>query len=850
MLDENQILAHYDEEGEKRQLLTQHLLNVAKLSQKLGQNIGLGDIGFLLGVLHDVGKCDDSFQKMVRNKFGERRQRVIHSTSGAYYLFDKEYTRSFEDRKRKKNYRNFIEICMYVIEAHHGLFDVVSKEGLFNEPVNKIFQRVSEYKNDKKYDKERVCEFVSSDVTQIIKGNTGFGSIEELIEEAFKEYSNVIDVFDATYSEFEEKEAEEKHKRLERRFFDAMLVRLLLSILKFADVKDTINAYDLVIEEVSENDTSELKKKYIQSIEDEYLVYAKNDEAIKPINRVRNEIARTLLRRGKDDSAGIYRLNVPTGSGKTKASLRYALHQLLDKSKSRFFYVTAFLSVLEQNANEIKNLIGESGVLEHHSNADIFNPTPESHNKSFYEDEDVKYAQKAFVTDTWESPVVLTTNVQFFNTLLKGKSANLRRFASMINSVIVIDEVQSLPIEVLYFFNLIINFLKNVMNCTIVLCTATQPIYNHKSIRHKLKYGNLQGYNAELVQLSKEDLKVFDRYSIKKFKEEEIGQNKNIHASAEDVAVFIMSNKYRSTLVVVNTKAAAREIVKNIEEEGANMNDVYYLSTNLCPAHRKKVISEIKERLKREEKIICISTQLIEAGVDVDFETVIRSYAGVDSIIQTAGRCNREGRSSVKGEVILVNLDEATENTKGILGIADKKKVTENLLADKSGEIQIDKLANEFYSNYYANEADGGNRMEYPLGKDKTSLFGLFTGEGIFKYEIKNEKGALRTKFREVAEKFQLISDDTYGVFVFYENGKTDLYRLLSIVEQNFISKEDWTEIKKLIKRLQPYSINMYRNSELSQFVDSYLDGNIRVLREDHYTPRFGAVKELETLII
>ena len=211
------------------------------------------------------------------------------------------------------------------------------------------------------------------------------------------------------------------------------------------------------------------------------------------------------------------------------------------------------------------------------------------------------------------------------------------------------------------------NFLKNVMNCTVVLCTATQPLYDHESIKHKLAYGHSvenNKNNADLVMLSKKNRKCFDRYSIKKFKDVSSDSLENIYVSAEEIAEFAFKNRDKSTLIVVNTKAAAGSIVKNIDELNLPKEDIYYLTTNLCPAHRKKIVSEIKKRLSQGEKIICVSTQLIEAGVDVDFEIVMRSYAGVDSIIQVAGRCNREGNLPDGGEVILFNLDEATENTK------------------------------------------------------------------------------------------------------------------------------------------------------------------------------------------
>ena len=860
-MSEMDLLAHYDKENEKEQLLSDHLLNVAKIASNIGEDIGIGNLCFLLGVMHDIGKADLKFQEKLKKE--SRNERVVHSTAGAYFLFEKGYNKKLQDKESFNSYNNFIEICMYVIEAHHGLFDIIGESNSLcgdtlqsSVSVNKIFERVQKYKADSSYDKKAIENFVNESVEAIVKSDIDVDvcvdSIDELIEAAFAEYTAIVKNFGENYVPIKDvvEKRKKKHRSEERRFFDAMLIRLLLSILKFADVKDTINAYGFIIKSRTEEERLSISTRYIKAIEEEYLKYGENNENIKPINRVRNKIADTLKCRGQQDDAGIYRLNVPTGAGKTKAALRYALHQVGHKSKNKFIYITAFLSVLEQNAKEIKAIIGEEGVFEHHSNADILGGT--AYSKASGEREDVEYVQKSFMVDTWEDLVVLTTMVQFFNTLFKGKSANLRRFSSLINSVIVIDEVQSLPIEVMYFFNLTMNFLKNVMKCTIVLCTATQPIYDHDSIRHKLQYGSIdkENRNADLVTLSKEDRECFVRSSVRKFKDNDGGSSENIHVSAEEIAKFAFENRNKSTLIVVNTKAAAHSIVKSLDELNLPKDDIYYLTTNLCPAHRGKIISEVKERLSKGEKIICVSTQLIEAGVDLDFEQVMRSYAGVDSIIQVAGRCNREGNLRNGGEVILFNPYNNTENTERILGIADKKKITEKLLAQMHGKIETDRLGEMFYDFYYSSEADGGNRMEFPLGKDRATLFDLFVGNSISPDATKNEKGRLRSELKEVAEKFQLISDDTDDIFVFYEDGITDLNNLLSIAQQEFISAEDWVEVKSLIRKLQPYSINIYRNNKLNEFVDNYLDGDIKVLQQDHYSERFGASEEIGIIII
>src|SRR5699024_7601259 len=182
-------------------------------------------------------------------------------------------------------------------------------------------------------------------------------------------------------------------------------------------------------------------------------------------------------KRGKKDGPGIYQLNLPTGAGKTLISLRYSMHQLNEQNKSRFIYITPFLSVLEQNADEIKNILKDKDIIEHHSNV-IKEKSDENENIENLDSKRKVFDE--FLIDTWDSPIVLSTMVQFFQPLFKGKPANIRRFASLINSVIVLDEVQSLPVTVTHIFNLTMNFISQVMGSTIIMCTATQPMYNSK----------------------------------------------------------------------------------------------------------------------------------------------------------------------------------------------------------------------------------------------------------------------------------------------------------------------------------------------------------------------------------
>ena len=172
MHNSSNLLAHYDRENQKEQLLTNHLLNTATIASDIGKEIGMGNLCFLLGVLHDSGKADIQFQTMLKNMPGSKNIRVIHSTAGAYFLFETKYNRNLEDRKESKSYNEFIEVCMYVIEAHHGLFDIVGKrdEDGFSgmDYVNKIFERVEHYQADSRYDKEKLKHFIDNEVALIV----------------------------------------------------------------------------------------------------------------------------------------------------------------------------------------------------------------------------------------------------------------------------------------------------------------------------------------------------------------------------------------------------------------------------------------------------------------------------------------------------------------------------------------------------------------------------------------------------------------------------------------------------------------------------------------------------------
>src|SRR5699024_11119862 len=353
---------------------------------------------------------------------------------------------------------------------------------------------------------------------------------------------------------------------------------------------------------------------------------------------------------------------MPVGSRKTYASLRYSIANSKQFHKSRVFYCTAFLSVLEQIAYLIKDVWGDEYVLEHHSNI------IEDFEGNGDEEDEKEYQFYEYLKESWESPVVLTTIVQFSNTMFKHWSSNIRRFSKLINSVIIIDEIQSLPTKVVYNFNLMTNFLTHIMNCNILHCTATQPNFDN---RDALKYPCFYGDKSEKSSIirSIENSEVFDRvdyYSL-------LGGNLNTVLNTGEILSHIRGQlkDEKSALIVLNTKKAVsnlyNELLKNDEIRDLDC-EIVYLTTNQCPSHRLEIIEKMKKRLRdlrdhrEQKKLICVSTKLVEAGVDIDFDLVYRSLAGIDSIIQCGGRCNREGKKTSKGKLFIFEYED--ENLK------------------------------------------------------------------------------------------------------------------------------------------------------------------------------------------
>lgn len=798
------ILAHKDNNGNV-QSLQDHSFNVATKAREDANVIGQGDILFLLGLYHDLGKANQEFQdKLLLHP----NKHVDHSSAGARYLLQKIQICLKSLNVEKKDREFFQEICAYVISSHHGMYDILLQDetiNAFQYKYNRLRYRIDEGTEVKRY-QEDIEPFAQELESQL--PYYGYSSLEDLINKAFKNYQQA-------WSSLKWSDESEQD------FYSSCFVRLYLSLLKNADILDTINAYGIIVQPLKSKEREELNRSYLSAIEEKYRSFGKPTTQL---NEIRLQISERVKERGANDSAGIYRLDLPTGAGKTNLSMRYAFHQLVKKKKSRFFYITPFLSVLEQNASEIKKITGDAGVLEHHSNV-------------IYQDndnDDKKTLMLDYLIDSWDNQIILTSMVQFFQTLFKTKSSSIRRFSNLANSVLILDEVQSLPIEVTTLFNLTMNFLNKVMNTTIILCTATQPAYDSPAITHRLDYGGKNGECPDIVKLTHDETEVFARTELRKFNEE------NQYTNLAELVDFVLDNN-ESILAIFNTKKTVDKFYTMLEE--LTDRPLYQLSTNMCAQHRFDMISEIKRHLKDGVPIICISTQLIEAGVDVDFNQVIRSYAGIDSIVQASGRCNREGKRS-KGKVTLVKLMNEEENISRLKEIKNKKEATEDILDKNSSPINASRLNSEFFESYYKNSKSS---MDYSLSHGES----VFDYLSINEYQLRpNFKGRMKQAFKTAGQKMNLINNETIGVLVPYGAGIEKLSRLEELCVSDYPSEGDFQLIKRLLKELQSYTVNVREHDPILEATKSYLNGNVLVLSDGYYHEKKGITIEMQNFIM
>lgn len=532
----------------------------------------------------------------------------------------------------------------------------------------------------------------------------------------------------------------------------SVFIKMLYSCLVDADYLDTESFMN---NEIVNRYPGEPMERLLEKLNN-YIKAWLNNNDINTVNGRRSEILKNCLCNGIMKK-GMFKLTVPTGGGKTISSLAFALRHAVENNMDRVIYVIPYTSIIEQNAMIFKKILGDKNVLESHCNIEY--------------DEDGNVDLK-LATENWDKPVIVTTNVQFFESLYANKSSKCRKLHNIVNSVIIFDEVQMLPIDYLRPCLEIMEELVKNYKTSIVLCSATQPTLDKFFTRTK--------EITELCPRKEEQFKFFKRTTMK-----------NIGKISEDKLASRL-NKETQALCIVNTKKKAQEIFNKLSGNG-----VYHLSTTMCPIHRKEKLNEIRERLMENNRCIVISTSLVEAGVDLDFKTVYRQLAGIDSIIQAGGRCNREGKNNADQSI--VNVFEFDEK-KSVKNQRQQIDITRMLLADG-----YDISSNETIDAYFDN-----------LFKLKESEFD--------KHEIMKSLSKRAFEFNTVGKKFKLIEENTKTIFVKYNK---DAEELLLKIKNVGVSKT-------LMRKANQYSINVYEN-DFEKLLNMGVVRNIIEGLEDFY---------------
>ena len=500
------------------------------------------------------------------------------------------------------------------------------------------------------------------------------------------------------------------------------------------------------------------------------------DNPTSELNKLRQHILQACVSAAANPK-GIYTLTVPTGGGKTTSSLAFALHHAVEHGMKRVIYVVPYTSIIEQNADVFAKVLGAENVLEHHSQvefADDGEETPEAY-------------RKRLACENWDAPVVVTTAVQFFESLYAAKTSKCRKLHNIANSVVIFDEAQTIPVPFLMPCVSAIGELVQHYGVTAVLCTATQPALGRL----------FKQLAPTLVQreIAPDPDGLFDDFRRVSFQREGVFTPEELAgrlAEAEQV------------LCIVNTRKRAQQVYEGLPEEGR-----FHLSTLMIPTDREETLNVIRARLRNGQVCRVVSTSLVEAGVDVDFPSVWRELAGLDSILQAAGRCNREGKRSAAESVVHVFEAEGTPPHSMI----QQREATTKVMGEFE-EINTRPAIRAYF-----------DRLLWVKGDDALDARQILNGERA-------------CTFRKTAEAFRLIDADTCTVYVPNEGNAEDIAQLRAGLYS-----------RALIRRLGRSSVNVYQN-EYKNLVfagiveDHQEDGFGILIQPDAYKPKCGLSTE------
>ena len=796
------------------QPLEDHLMRVALLARSFAQKAGIPLAGYLVGLTHDLGKYSALFQRYIRSAAGcikpehpeyvdplKNKGLIDHSTAGGQHLW-----RAFAANSKLIPMNQMLAMCVF--SHHSGLQDCVSPEGddIFTRRINKPDKatRLAECleRCNASIQKE-IQRHIQPEVMKEI--HAAIKRLHKRIEEKLDKESDHNDILDNQNS---------------RDFQQGLLCRFLLSCLLDADRIDSAEFDDPVWKKQRARMPRRPWDRLVRQLEAYVVTLTPRHE----IDGLRQAVSRQCARRAQDNT-GLFTLTVPTGGGKTLASLRFALRHAEKHALDRVIYIIPYTSIIDQNAGVARRIFEkdeENGsiVLEHHSN--IMPPEDDAEAEG-----SAKHWDK--LAENWEAPLVFTTMAQFLESLFGSGARHTRRMHNLARSVLVFDEIQALPVRCLHMFCNAINFLVHSCGSTAVLCTATQPGLDQLPRPH---LGSLP--------LSPEREIMEDVPGLFAGLRRTVFFDHCEHAmSADEVADLALAELHLagSCLVICNVKALAEKIYVRVADQ--TEADTCYLSTNLCPAHRMEQLTDMRAKLHKRGPLLCISTQLVECGVDISFGSVIRYAAGLDSILQAAGRSNRHG-GSVPGRVHVVKAQDNEEHLDKLPDIRDGRAIfldairvgLANRLADLDNDFTHPDIIATYFEHYFYRRSPV---MAYAVGHDT-----LLNMLGSNSKAAQGGGYAFQQSFASAAALFRPIDSHTRGVIVPYKDGKTIIADLCSA---SLLHRK-----KDLLRKAQRYSVNVFSNTmnalKMQNALYSIQDSGIFALDERFYHSKTGLATE------
>lgn len=746
----------YGQEGSSRQSLREHLIAAAcgareraSAAIRAGASLsGWEEAAYIAGLLHDLGKYRAPFQKKLLGVQVQDPRETFHKGAGA--------AKAFELKR---------PAVAFAVAGHHG--GLPDHEGL----RTLILGIRGEVRSSKEV-VEKIWPIAIADCPELANlgletlGETDSGSADLLTRLVF---SCLVDADWADAADFERKANgwpdESPPPRL-----------------------DPETLFQNVLNHLAE----------------------RADQCVEPIvKQARDDVLQACLR-AADQPPGLFSLTVPTGGGKTLAGLAFALKHAAAHAKRRIIYVAPYLSIIDQNASAMRRALGidrnDPTLFEHHSLAE-----PSANGLGGGNDsEETRLASSLRRAENWDAPVIVTTNVQFFESLFSNRPGACRKLHNVAGSVILLDECQTIPPGLVAPTCAMLNRLVERLGCSLVLCTATQPAFGDVGL-----LANAALQNVREIAPAEADL--FQRLKRVRMIWPKRDDHLDWNAVAERLA------REDSALCVVNSKRAAEELFQTLKTK-ADGRPVFHLSTNMCPAHRMSVLRRVKTLLLHRKSCLLVSTQLVEAGVDLDFPLVMRELAPLESIIQAAGRCNREGKRNLPdgspGGTVVVFRSQAAQ--------AEPKRYAPPDLWYSAGT-QI--VQQNFLNREKEPAIDEPRHLDDYFRR-------LYRSGSLDLHDIARElsKRDFKHNFSATAQKYRLIRDDTVPVVAVWQKRESSIRKLLE--EYNRRPR------RSLARELSRYQVNLYPTAtrQTSWVVEE--PSGILVWRGD-YDPDTG-IKDLE----